>query len=193
MDVVSQANTDAETAAQEWCEQVSQKDEDFLDSPVTHLRHFSFSPQLRPLQEKGSKVGSATAYDISILTSMSKKIKQKCGGEFDFIAAHWYGAYHDLDGFKKAMTAQSEAFPGKKLWITEFATTASGEGTQAQTKDFMTQAIEWTESSGFVERIFYFGGWQQVEYKTAFSFLDLFAELHRSCSPFSLFRPEESG
>lgn len=69
---------------------------------------------------------------------MSKKIKEKCGGEFDFIAAHWYGKFNDLDGFKNAMTAQHNAFPDKKLWITEFATTASGGGNQQQVSDSRT-------------------------------------------------------
>lgn len=111
-----QANQNAEEAATDWCK------------------------ELRPFQQQGSKVGSATAYNVKILTSMSKKIKEKCGGEFDFIAAHWYGKFNDLDGFKNAMIAQHNAFPDKKLWITEFATTASGGGNQQQVSDSRTWA-----------------------------------------------------
>jgi len=100
---------------------------------------------------------------------MSQAINDKCGGYFDFIAAHWYGAYYDLDGFKNAMTDQHNAFPDKKIWITEFATTASGGGSQQQTKDFMNSAIQWAENSGFVERVFYFGGYSTNPGKWNFS------------------------
>lgn len=135
LDVPSQANQNAQDAANDWC------------------------AQLRPFQQQGSKVGSATAYDVNILTEMSQAINDKCGGSFDFIAAHWYGSYNDLDGFKGAMTAQHNAFPDKKIWITEFATTASGGGSYEQTKQFMNDAINWADSTGWVERVFYFGGW----------------------------------
>lgn len=159
----SQANQNAQDAANDWC------------------------AQLRPFQQQGSKVGSATAYDVNILTEMSQAINDKCGGSFDFIAAHWYGSYNDLDGFKGAMTAQHNAFPDKKIWITEFATTAcefhfccsgisnltdcvsfvilsfsslpAGGGSYEQTKQFMNDAINWADSTGWVERVFYFGGW----------------------------------
>jgi hypothetical protein len=61
------------------------------------------------------------------------------GCRVDFMVAHWYG--DNIADFKKHINAFHAAFPGKPVWITEFALNA-GKGDASK---FLQDAMQWLD------------------------------------------------
>ena len=81
------------------------------------------------------------------------------GEKPDFVVVHWYGRrWTDMRWFLEECRRRW----GHALWVNEFACSAmaDGETTEAEVKDFMTEAVRWLEECEFVERYAYFGNGQ---------------------------------
>lgn len=82
-------------------------------------------------------------------------ISQCTGCHFDFAQVHYYtGPGTPFSDFSDYVTKFHDAF-NLPLWVTEFAL-AEGAGTQNQTMQFMTQAMDWMDEQVFVERYSWF-------------------------------------
>ncbi|KIW22044.1 uncharacterized protein PV07_12562 [Cladophialophora immunda] len=80
-----------------------------------------------------------------------------CAGkcEVDFVAFHWYGSVSDIAGFQQHVedvTLAAAAANVTKLWLTEFG----ANGTDADVASFLTQAVNFLDSTTQVERYAYF-------------------------------------
>jgi len=134
-DISSQANMDPSSAAQLYMDQIN------------------------PWASKGTKLGSpAIAYSIDWLSSFLSEVDKK-GGQVDFVCAHWYGSWDDIEAFKSyVQTVHSTS--NKTVWVTELGITTASNPTQSQTQNFMISAFNWMDSQSYVERAAWFGAFE---------------------------------
>lgn len=88
------------------------------------------------------------------LKYLQKFISGCSGCRIDFITAHWYNGGSVAD-FQKHFENMAKAFPGKKIWVTEWA--APDSLSAAQKVKFMNDAVAWMDKSSIIERYAYFG------------------------------------
>jgi hypothetical protein len=114
---------------------------------------------LLPLrQSKGYYlVSPSTTSAPSGITWMQQWLGQLGSNELpDALAFHWYGyQFSDLENYVNTFSA---AFPGYKLWLTEFACTDfSGGNNWCDVPSFAAQAIPFLENNPAIEAYFPFG------------------------------------
>lgn len=76
-----------------------------------------------------------------------------------FIAMHWYGP--DFNSFISQVEAVNNAFPNLNIWVTEFA--LQGTPSESDQEDFLNQAAEYLDSTGFIERYAWFGAFRGTD------------------------------
>jgi hypothetical protein len=80
------------------------------------------------------------------------------GCEFDFVAAHWYGAF---DGLASWLGRLHEAWPDKEVWVTEYA--LPQPATQEEVDGFMNVSLAWLEETEWVARYAWFGAFREED------------------------------
>lgn len=78
------------------------------------------------------------------------------GCEFDFVAAHWYGAFEGLAGWLGRLR---EAYPEKEVWVTEYA--LPQPATQEEVVAYMEQSLGWLDETDWVARYAWFGAFRE--------------------------------
>ncbi|KAF7300142.1 Glyco-hydro-cc domain-containing protein [Mycena kentingensis (nom. inval.)] len=112
--------------------------------------------EIHPYGQKGVKlVSPAIAWNLDWTASFLSELSKR-GGYVDVISLHWYGSYKDFEKFKKFVSTARSRF-NKNIWITELGVTSSSGATQQQTKQFMMQAFQWMDSTGYIDRASWFG------------------------------------
>ncbi|KAL1722008.1 glycosyl hydrolase catalytic core-domain-containing protein [Schizophyllum commune] len=84
--------------------------------------------------------------------------------EVDFIALHWYDV--DADNFKTYMEEFHDAFPGKSIWVTEWACQNFNSGAQCSYADivtFMNATQSWMDETDWIERYAWFGAMRDLQ------------------------------
>ncbi|KAI6597138.1 hypothetical protein MCOR06_002181 [Pyricularia oryzae] len=118
-----------------------------------------------PLQEMGVKAGlpaPTASWDgipwlRQFLGNCSNIIS--AGGEsrnctFDFVPIHWYG---NFEGLASHIGTYAAAFPGKKIWVTEYN---ADHQDLAATQDFFKRSLEYMDRIDDVERYSLFGAFR---------------------------------
>lgn len=80
------------------------------------------------------------------------------GCEFDFVAAHWYGAF---DGMASWLGQLHEAWPDKEVWVTEFA--LPQPASEGEVVGMMNQSLGWMDETEWVARYAWFGAFREDE------------------------------
>ena len=119
------------------------------DTAVTLWKQY-----IQPLKTSlGLRLGSPAVSNGPQGLPWLQQFVSKCTGcSIDFIAIHWYGS--DYDSFVNHLLAAKNAFPGKKLWLTEFALNL-GASASAQLQ-FYYRAKTYLDNAEFVERYNWF-------------------------------------
>jgi hypothetical protein len=78
------------------------------------------------------------------------------GCEFDFVAAHWYGAFEGLAAWLGRL---HEAWPEKEIWVTEFA--LPQPASEEEVEGMMRQSLEWMDETDWVSRYAWFGAFRE--------------------------------
>lgn len=118
-----------------------------------------------PLQEMGLKAGlpaPTASWDgipwlrqflgnCSTIISVGDD-KKNC--TFDFVPIHWYG---NFEGLASHIGTYSAAFPGKKIWVTEYN---ADHQDLATTQEFSKRAAEYMDRIDNVERYSLFGAFR---------------------------------
>lgn len=131
-DIAAQANISPDTAVQLWRKHIL---------PIKGSLRF------------GSPAVSNGANGLPWL----KEFMSKCTDcSVDFIACHWYGP--DFSNFESYVKSVIKSFPGKKIWITEFALELSAS--QDQQNSFIKKAQKFLDGQSEVERYSWFGAFR---------------------------------
>ncbi|GAA6039787.1 hypothetical protein JCM8097_004221 [Rhodosporidiobolus ruineniae] len=77
----------------------------------------------------------------------------ECWDEIEAVALHWYDAAWNTGYFTNYLIDAHNAFPDKKIWLTEFA----GSGTSEEQQTFLRTVIPWMEEQDWIERYAGFG------------------------------------
>jgi hypothetical protein len=80
------------------------------------------------------------------------------GCEFDFVAAHWYGAF---EGLASWLGTLHETYPDKDLWVTEMA--LPQPATKEEVLGMMNQSLAFLDSTDWVARYAWFGAFREDE------------------------------
>jgi len=83
---------------------------------------------------------------------------EETGCEFDFVAAHWYGAFEGLAAWLGRL---HEAWPDQKIWVTEMALPQPAD--EEEVLGMMNQSLRWMDETGWVERYAWFGAFRDDE------------------------------
>ena len=86
------------------------------------------------------------------------EVYEETGCEFDFVAAHWYGAF---EGLASWLGRLHEAYPDKGVWVTEFALPQPASVEEVQ--GMMNQSLAFLDGEGWVERYAWFGSFREDE------------------------------
>ncbi|KAF2445521.1 glycoside hydrolase family 128 protein [Karstenula rhodostoma CBS 690.94] len=116
-DIASQANLDVPSLCSAWKEHMN----DF------HGKATIVGPSVSSSQDEGKGLSYLQAF-----------VDQCPEAKFDDINIHWYGpASAGFDAFKAHYEDAASKFPGKKIWVTEFALTGA---TEDESADFLQTA-----------------------------------------------------
>ena len=77
------------------------------------------------------------------------------GCQFDFVAVHWYG---DFQGMASWLGTLHALYPGKEIWLTEFALPQADEEV---TVAMMNQSLPFLDSLEWVSRYAWFGAFRR--------------------------------
>jgi hypothetical protein len=83
---------------------------------------------------------------------------EETGCEFDFVAAHWYGAF---EGLASWLGRLREAWPDKEVWLTEFA--LPQPASEEEVEGMMRQSLEWMDETEWVVRYAWFGAFREED------------------------------
>lgn len=102
---------------------------------------------VEPLKQLGLSLGApAVTGGPSGFTWLANFITACNGGcTFDFIPVHWYGSF---DGMASHIAEVLDKYPGKKIWVTEFALDNSD---LEATEEFFQQALTYMDHNRCVE------------------------------------------
>jgi hypothetical protein len=111
-------------------------------------------------QEKGLKCGSAAITTLDRGIPWLKTFEQSVGVAPDFMVLHWYGrgtpgGDSAVKKFQDHVGKFREAFPGRDIWITEYAChdhDALGPCGQQETEEFHHAAKGWMDSQDYIKR-----------------------------------------
>jgi hypothetical protein len=67
-----------------------------------------------------------------------------------------YGSWQDIAKFKSFVQTVHQRF-GYKIWVTELGVTTASRPSSSQVKNFMINAYNWMDSTGYVDRASWFG------------------------------------
>ncbi|KAL7917732.1 hypothetical protein ACQKWADRAFT_275116 [Trichoderma austrokoningii] len=113
-----------------------------------------------PLQQRGVKLGlpavtgAPTGFDWTeqFLANCSSLLNTPC--PYDFIPLHWYD---NVAGLESHVSQYAAAFPGKKIWVTEYA---DPNQDLATTQQFFNQSASYMDGLATLERYSYFGAFR---------------------------------
>ncbi|EHK42945.1 uncharacterized protein TrAtP1_001905 [Trichoderma atroviride] len=113
-----------------------------------------------PLQKLGVKLGipavtgAPTGFDWTeqFLANCTSILQTQC--PYDFIPLHWYD---NLGGLQSHINQYATAFPGKKIWVTEYA---DPNQDLATTQQFFNQSASYMDGLASLERYSYFGAFR---------------------------------
>jgi len=83
------------------------------------------------------------------------QLNPRSGCAFDFVATHWYG---DFAGLAAWMAQIHDLYPGKDVWVTEFA--IPGVDADASLA-FLNQSLQFLDASSYVGRYSWFGTFRE--------------------------------
>ena len=107
-----------------------------------------------PYGQQGIRLGSPATSNSPQGLPWLQEFMSKCNDcMVDFIAMHWYGL--EFSEFQAYVEAVHNAFPDKKIWVTEFALTL--DIPEEQQRNFLGQALPYLDSLDYVERYAWFG------------------------------------
>ncbi|KAK0547017.1 hypothetical protein OC846_002037 [Tilletia horrida] len=138
-DQSGQANTDPQTAAQQWVNELAQ------------------------YQDKGIRISSPQmSYDQNWLGSFMSTLQNQYGRRPNFIALHFYGTADDngFNGLVQYVQAVHGAY-GLPIWMTELGAVASSNPSEDQVDQWMHRCMEFLQGEGYVERVAWFGDFAQ--------------------------------
>ncbi|KAL6882497.1 hypothetical protein HDV57DRAFT_496704 [Trichoderma longibrachiatum] len=113
-----------------------------------------------PLQQRGVKIGlpacTGAPSGLDWLHQFVGNCTQQLGRDcpYDFVSLHWYD---NFDGLKAHISDYSAAFPGKKLWVTEYA---YANQDLATTQQFFNASVDYMDGLANLERYSYFGAFR---------------------------------
>jgi hypothetical protein len=99
--------------------------------------------QLEPLRKLGVSLGAPAVTGAPSGFTWLANFTAACNGSctFDFIPIHWYGSF---DGMASHIAGVLDVYPGKKIWVTEFALDFSS---LAATQDFFQTSVKYLDSN----------------------------------------------
>lgn len=102
--------------------------------------------QLEPLRDLGIKLGAPAVTGAETGFTWLSNFTDACDGgcTFDFVPIHWYGSF---DGLKSHISDVLTAYPGKKIWVTEFAL---NDATLNETQTFFQDACQYFDENEYV-------------------------------------------
>ncbi|KAF3068516.1 glycoside hydrolase family 128 protein [Trichoderma camerunense] len=113
-----------------------------------------------PLQQRGIKIGAPATTGapsgLDWLHQFFGNCTQLIGRDcpYDFVSLHWYD---NFDGLKAHISDYTAAFPGKKLWVTEYA---YANQPLAATQQFFNTSASYMDGLSNLERYSYFGAFR---------------------------------
>ncbi|RPD61757.1 glycoside hydrolase [Lentinus tigrinus ALCF2SS1-7] len=114
---------------------------------------------IQPLKAQGVLLGSPAPSDRPNGLQWLKDFMQFCNGcTVDFIAMHEYTT--STSSFTASVEQYHNAFPGKPIWVTEWACEDFNGGTavtEAEASSFMKTTQAFLDSASYVERYAWFG------------------------------------
>ncbi|KAL0961312.1 hypothetical protein HGRIS_006271 [Hohenbuehelia grisea] len=132
-DFASQSNIDPVKAAQLWLQYI------------------------QPLQALGARlIGPAVTNAPSGLPWLSKFLDACTGCQLDAIAIHWYGS--GIGSFYDYLWQVHYTFPGRTIWVTEFAETSADDNVVA---DFLNQTIRYMDTLDWIGGYSWFAFFRQ--------------------------------
>lgn len=102
---------------------------------------------LEPLKQLGLSLGAPAVTGGSSGFTWLSNFMDACNGgcTFDFIPVHWYGSF---DGMASHIAEVIQTYPGKKIWVTEFALE---DADLNSTQEFFQQALTYMDSNRCVD------------------------------------------
>ncbi|KAI1037783.1 hypothetical protein LB503_009430 [Fusarium chuoi] len=112
--------------------------------------------QLEPLRKLGVSLGAPAVTGAPSGFTWLADFVDACKGNctFDFIPIHWYGSF---DGMASHIAGVLDVFPGKKIWVTEFALDFSS---LAATQDYFQTSVKYLDGNKNVTHYSYFGSFR---------------------------------
>ncbi|KAF4421782.1 Interferon-induced GTP-binding Mx2 [Fusarium acutatum] len=112
--------------------------------------------QLEPLRKLGISLGAPAVTGAPSGFTWLADFVEACKGNctFDFIPIHWYGSF---DGMASHIAGVLDVFPGKKIWVTEFALDFSS---LAATQDYFQTSVKYLDGNKNVTHYSYFGSFR---------------------------------
>ncbi|KAG4261955.1 hypothetical protein FPRO04_13985 [Fusarium proliferatum] len=112
--------------------------------------------QLEPLRKLGVSLGAPAVTGAPSGFTWLADFLEACKGNctFDFIPIHWYGSF---DGMASHIAGVLDVFPGKKIWVTEFALDFSS---LAATQDYFQTSVKYLDGNKNVTHYSYFGSFR---------------------------------
>ena len=103
--------------------------------------------QMEPLRKLGVSLGAPAVTGGSAGFDWLADFETACAGEcnFDFIPIHWYGSF---DGMVSHIYDVLDIYPGKKIWVTEFALDNSGLN---ETEEFFQTTLSYLDENEYVK------------------------------------------
>lgn len=118
-----------------------------------------FQQMLTPLREKyeGVQISSPQiAYDVDWLSSFMGSLQQQ-GGSVDFLAIHHYQGWDSIDQLTQFVENVHNNWPDMKIWMTEYGVTSESGPSAQNVQDYMIEATQWLDQTGYVDRVAWFG------------------------------------
>ncbi|KAF5989794.1 hypothetical protein FBULB1_559 [Fusarium bulbicola] len=115
--------------------------------------------QLEPLRKLGVSLGAPAVTGAPSGFTWLADFVEACKGNctFDFIPIHWYGSF---DGMASHIAGVLDVFPGKKIWVTEFALDFSS---LAATQDYFQTSVKYLDGNKNVTHYSYFGSFRSFK------------------------------
>ncbi|KAF5699701.1 interferon-induced GTP-binding Mx2 [Fusarium mundagurra] len=131
--------------------------------------------QLEPLRKLGVSLGAPGVTGAPSGFTWLADFVEACKGNctFDFIPIHWYGSF---DGMASHIAGVLDVFPGKKIWVTEFALDFSS---LAATQDYFQTSVKYLDGNKNVTHYSYFGSFRSFTSNVGYnvSMLNSFGQL----------------
>ncbi|KAB8349822.1 hypothetical protein FH972_023835 [Carpinus fangiana] len=118
-----------------------------------------YQSMLAPLRDRfeGVQISSPQlCYDIDWMKSFMDSLSQQ-GGHVDFLAIHHYQGWDSIDQLTQYVENIHNLWPDLKIWMTEYGVTSESGPSEQNVQDYMIEATQWLEQTGYVDRAAWFG------------------------------------